>query len=194
MLTAILLASGFSCRLQTDKLMLDFHGRPVIEHIMAAINRCPFDQKLLVQRSDCYTSLGAQYGFCSLTNDFAADGQSASVRIGTEHSRSNSAYMFFVGDQPCMTADIILQLQHIHGNHPDRIIVPAIDGRYRNPVIFPARFRSHLLAVKGDQGGRTIIKSHPDQVRTVAFEDPVAFQDIDTIRDYQFLMDAFRNR
>jgi len=194
MITAILLASGYSRRLHTDKLLLDLDGRPVIDYIMAAIESCPFAQKLLVQRSERYTELGLQHGFRSLTNPSAALGQSSSVRIGAENCRTDSAFMFFVGDQPYLTTDIIARLLHVHAEYPDDIIVPTNRQRYQNPVIFPVAFRRQLLTIEGDQGGRTIIKSHPERVRTVPFDDELAFQDIDTTEDYQFLLKAFKNR
>ena len=194
MITAILLASGYSRRLNTDKLLLDFHGHPVIAHTLKTIHHCRFDQKLLIQREDRYTHLASQYDFDCLINKSASEGQSAAVRLGVQNSHPDSAYMFFVGDQPCLTADIITLLKHTHLKYPDDIIIPVLNEQYQNPVIFPAAFRPELLAIQGDQGGRSIIKNHPDRIRTVAFQDTLAFRDIDTAADHQFLLEAARYR
>ncbi|MGL6202278.1 MAG: nucleotidyltransferase family protein [Lachnospiraceae bacterium] len=190
MITAILLASGYSRRMHTDKLLLDFHGLPVIARVMKAISSCPFDQKILIQRTDVYTELAQKYGFQSYQNHSAQEGQSSSVRCGVSHSRSSSALMFFVGDQPCLTAKTIERLLIAHQEYPDDIIVPAIDGQFKNPVIFAPQFQTWLSDTQGDQGGRTIIKKFAEHVRTVTFHDTDAFHDIDTIEDYEFLLSS----
>jgi len=188
------MASGYSRRLNTDKLLLDFHGYPVITYTLKAIHQCRFDQNLLIRQEDRYTHLASQYDFDCLTNNSAFEGQSASIRLGVQNSHPDSAYMFFVGDQPCITADIITLLKHTHLKYPGDIIVPTLHERYQNPVIFPNAFRPELLVIQGDQGGRSIIKSHPGKVRTVPFQDAPAFQDIDTASDYQFLLEASKYR
>jgi len=188
MITAILLASGYSKRLNDNKLLLDFHGKPIISHMMNMINTYPFEEKLLVQREDDYTNLALDYHFTCLSNPNASTGQSASVRIGVEYAAPMSALMFFVGDQPCLTSDIIKTLIRNHEKYPNDIIVPMTQAMYRNPVIFPARFRKELLQLDGDRGGRRIIKRYPEYVRTVNFENSYAFQDIDTLADYQTLL------
>lgn len=194
MITAILLASGFSRRMDTDKLLLDFHGIPVIEHTMQAISLCSFDEKLLVQREDAYTEIALRYDFRSLKNPLASQGQSRSVQVGIHNSHRQSSFMFFTGDQPCLTAEIICRLFQVHREFPEDIIVPAVNGNYKNPVIFPSAFRTQLLSIEGDQGGRSIMKQYPDRVRQAVFEDALAFHDIDTRRDYEFLLEESRYR
>ena len=190
MITAILLASGYSRRMHTDKLLLDFHGLPVIARVMNAISSCPFDQKILIQRTDAYTELAHKYGFQPYQNHSAQEGQSSSVRCGVSHSQPSSALMFFVGDQPCLTAKTIERLLKTHQEYPDDIIVPALDGQFKNPVIFAPQFQTWLSNTQGDQGGRTIIKKFAEHVRTVTFHDTDTFHDIDTIEDYEFMLSS----
>lgn len=190
MITAILLASGYSRRLHTDKLLLDFHGLPVIARVMKVINSCSFDQKVLIQRADAYTELALKYGFQPCCNHSAHEGQSSSVRCGVRHTHPASAIMFFVGDQPCLTTETIECLLKARQEYPEDIIVPELDGQFKNPVIFPSRFRTDLSAIKGDQGGRTIIKKFAGSVRSVTFHDTDAFHDIDTSNDYEYLLSS----
>ena len=188
MITAILMAAGFSRRFQTDKLMLDFHGKPVIARTMAAILACPFGEKLLITQSNTHVELAKNYDFISYINSQAAIGQTASIQLGVSHAPKDSAYMFFVGDQPCLTSAVINQLIAEHEQHEEMIIVPTVSGNYKNPVIFPASFRDELLSLTGDTGGRKIITSHPECVREVTFRDNLPFTDIDTPNEYQQLL------
>ena len=188
MITAILMASGFSRRFQTDKLMLDFHGKPVLSQMMETISLCPFSKKLLITQLNHHAGLAKDYGFVPFINTQASTGQTASIQLGVIHATPTSDYMFFVGDQPCLTSEVINLLIAEHELHPDAIIVPTVNGNYQNPVIFPARFRNELLALTGDTGGKTIIAAHLDCVCTVAFPDSLPFTDMDTPDEYQWLL------
>ena len=187
MLTAILLASGFSRRFTADKLMLDFHGKPMLEHVMSAINTYPFSDKLLIQREELYTSLADHYNFKSVRNQHADKGQSRSIRLGVANSPAGSAFMFFVGDQPFLSGPVIKTLADAHAKYPNNIIIPHVQNHPRNPVIFPASFAKALSALQGDTGGRKIIAAYPDQIHRVYFSDPLPFLDIDTAKDYHNL-------
>ncbi|MFV0364634.1 MAG: NTP transferase domain-containing protein [Suipraeoptans sp.] len=187
MISAILLASGYSRRLNGNKLLLDFRGKPIIEHTMRSISSCNFDLKLLVTRDNTFSMLSGKYGFQELINTQAHVGQSAGVRLGTLNTQVDSSLMFFVGDQPLLGSDIINQLLHESRSNPDKIIVPKIDNRGRSPVIFPPSLRAEILNISGDMGGRSVISKYPTLVHSVYFSDPLPFSDIDTPGDYDVL-------
>lgn len=190
MITAIIIASGYSRRLKTDKLMLDFCGKPVLEHTLNAVSEVSFAAKILIQREHRYDSLAAQYHFTNVYNPLAQQGQSASIRLGLACAVPGSATMFFVGDQPNITQSVIQALVTEHYKAADMIIVPESNGRYRNPVIFPAALTEELSQLEGDTGGRQVIRNHPEKVKSVSFEETLPFMDIDTLEDYQFLLHA----
>lgn len=187
MISAILLASGYSHRLQRDKLSAEFNGQPLIQYVMQSIDANFFSQKLLISRDYGFSSLAETYGFETILNTRANQGQSASIHLGVSHSAANSSFMFFVGDQPLLSSDIVNTLLEQHILHPNRIILPRAAGNNKNPVIFPSDFRDSLLAITGDTGGREIIRRHPERVLTIPFKDPMPFHDIDTLEDYDFL-------
>ena len=188
MVTAILLASGFSRRFQKDKLMLDFHGQPVLSHMMETISNCPFHKRLLITQSQVHADLAMAHGFIPYINTQAFLGQSASIKLGVSNASIDSAYMFFVGDQPCLTMHIINQLLAEYEQYNHSIIVPTMDGNLQNPVIFPPTFREELLSLAGDTGGKKIFASHPQSIRKIPFTDALPFTDMDTLDEYQHLL------
>lgn len=188
MITAILLASGYSQRLKRDKLSLDFNGIPVLEHTMRAISNVSFSKKLLVTRQEQYSCLASQYGFQTLLNPMAQTGQSSSIRLGVLQSDPSSAFMFFVGDQPLLSSSVIKRLLEVHRQKPGSIIIPTLDGQNQNPVIFPSSLRESLLEITGDTGGRSVIAKNPHLIQRVSFTNPLPFLDIDTSEDYFTLL------
>jgi molybdenum cofactor cytidylyltransferase len=61
------------------------------------------------------------------------------------------------------------------------IAVPVMAGRRGNPVAFSATHLEALLALQGDQGARSLLKSCP--VTEVEVTDPGIFRDIDKPAD-----------
>jgi len=59
-------------------------------------------------------------------------------------------------------------------------VMPTIDGRRGNPVLWARRFFSDLLAVEGDVGARHLIGGYAEAVAEVPVEDAAALTDVDT--------------
>lgn len=189
MITAILLAAGYSRRFKKDKLMMKLNGRPVIEHTLSAVSRCSFTEKLLIQRNDAYTALARNYGFRMIENHDAMFGQSASIHLGVKNAPSGSALMFFTADQPGISEQLIRRLQEVYAKNPDCIIVPRINGQNKSPTIFPSCFAAALLQTEGDMGGRFVISKYPNRVKYVSFSDEIPFRDIDTAEDFDRILE-----
>jgi len=187
MITAILMASGFSKRMNTNKLLLDVKGKPMMEHTMSAILQCHFDEQLLIARDEQVMYLSSQYEFKLVKNENAHRGQSESIRLGVSNAKKGNAYMFFVADQPFLSVNTIMQLIDAHKKNPAHIIVPSYNGNNKSPTIFPASYRNKLLSLKGDIGGRSFIKNHPEEIYTLSINDRLSFVDIDTWKSYRQL-------
>ncbi|HIT90912.1 MAG TPA: NTP transferase domain-containing protein [Candidatus Merdenecus merdavium] len=185
MLTAILMASGFSRRMKKNKLLLDFQGKPLVEYTMQAIHEYPFDQAFVIARDPIIKSLAQKYGLYVLENPNPQRGQSESIKIGVNAAMESSSYMFFVGDQPFITKELISELANLHKLHPDSIIIPSYEKKNGNPVIFPASLRNSLLEIQGDIGGRYVIRNNPDKVMFCETKDKLPLLDIDTEEDFE---------
>jgi molybdenum cofactor cytidylyltransferase len=65
------------------------------------------------------------------------------------------------------------------------IVVPSFHGKQGHPVIFDRRYFKELLNLKGDVGGRSILKKYPEEVCSVRVRSEGVMKDIDTWRDYE---------
>lgn len=66
-----------------------------------------------------------------------------------------------------------------------RIVVPRVQGRNGSPVLFSKTFQKELTQLRGEEGGRPIIRRHPEAVVYYELDDDQMFLDIDTAEDYQ---------
>jgi len=86
-----------------------------------------------------------------------------------------------LGDMPQVDASLIDKL--IAAFDPERgalVVVPSIEGKRGNPVVWSRRFFSDLAALEGDIGARHLIASYPEAVTEVPLSDRAALVDVDT--------------
>ena len=60
------------------------------------------------------------------------------------------------------------------------IVVPSIDGRRGNPVVWSRRFFHDLMGIQGDIGARHLIGSYAEAVVEVPVTGEAALTDVDT--------------
>ena len=102
-------------------------------------------------------------------------------------SNQAEGYLIGLGDQPLITPDIIDSLISVFSDeHPGIAICSHKRGK-GHPVIFARKFRQVLCNLKGDMGGRMIIRQHFAEVKYVEVGSKSIFMDIDTPEDYQKL-------
>jgi molybdenum cofactor cytidylyltransferase len=87
--------------------------------------------------------------------------------------------LFCVGDQPLLTAETILKVVDAYRDDPTRIVRAAYGERQGNPALFPPSLYGELATLAEGEAGVTVIRRHPDRVRTVqaAFAEELADAD-----------------
>lgn len=85
---------------------------------------------------------------------------------------------------PFLTKNTLLRLIYEFQKY-NQIIVPFINGSKKAPVLFPKRYRNELINLKGDSGGREILKK--ENFIRYDFRNSKEFFDIDTQNDLKKL-------
>lgn len=183
MISGIILASGFSKRFrEEDKLLYNLNGKAILEHVLSSAVKSNLDEVILVYRTEEVCRIGEKYGVKTVINLEADKGMSKSLHNGISNCKKNTdGYMFLVGDQPFITSEVINKLIEIFENN-NTIIVPLYNKHRGNPCIFPLSYKEELLSVKGDKGGRDIIKKNTEKVNFVEIEKKIGI-DIDEYKD-----------
>jgi molybdenum cofactor cytidylyltransferase len=60
------------------------------------------------------------------------------------------------------------------------VVVPTLDGKRGNPVVWSRRFFPDLMTVEGDVGARHLIGLYPEAVIEVPVSGKAAMTDVDT--------------
>ncbi len=185
MLTAIIMASGFSRRMGENKLLMNFMGKALIEHVIEAAKNSDLDKIVLIYRDEKILQIGKKHGIQCFFNDKAHLGQSQSVILGIRNAPDGS-YMFLVGDQPFISTSLINKLIMEHKKDKSKIILPTNGRRIGMPIIFPNKFKEDLLKVNGDKGGRDLIRENINSLIKVLVENKKELIDIDDLEDYNY--------
>ncbi len=190
MISGIILASGFSKRMEQEKLLLPVGGIALVERVLRAARASRLDDIILIYQKEEIQKIGRKYGIPAVYNSRAAEGQSAAIKLGINAvSPKTDGFMFMVGDQPFLNASIINILIDTFHQDPRSIIVPVYSGTRGNPVLFPAVMKELLLTLEGDRGGRVLIDSMPERVNLVSIDEEMSGADIDTAEDYLRIKD-----
>ena len=184
LITAIVMASGFSKRMGLNKLLMKYNDKFLIEYTLEKISQCDFVEKIIVTQYEEIEKL--TNNFKVVINENAHKGQSESIKLGVKSSERCDGYMFFVADQPLINQKDIEKLIRVFRENKDFIVIPKYKEKHGNPVIYPSLYKEEILRLEGDKGGKSIIKSS-NKIKYVEVEENTLF-DIDNKDDFNKLL------
>jgi len=188
MLSAILLAAGESKRMGALKQLMPLGESTLLEQAVDNLLNSSVDETIVVvgHKAEEITQAIASRPVKIMFNHNYPQGMSTSIIAGLILVDPKSqAVILALGDQPLVESQTINQLIDAFNSHDKGIAVPTHRGKRGHPIIFAIRYKAELLELKGDIGGREIIKNHPDDVLEVAVDSESVISDIDTQDDYQ---------
>ena len=204
---ALILAAGSSSRMSDGqhKLLLPLGDRPVLAHVIDAALASQARPIVIVlghqaeQVRSHIATYSVQPGIILVENADYRQGMSTSINAGihtllTENSQANTtpdSVIILLGDQPLMTPHILETLIATRHTTGKPIIAPLYHGRRGNPILFAASLFPELLQVSGDEGGRSVIERHRQEVATVELGDSRATYDVDTWVEYQRVVEEW---
>ncbi len=184
-IAAIVLAAGRSIRMGAiNKLIAEIGGKPLV--------RIAAEQALASRASPVIVVTGHERERVEAAlnglpvrvvhNPDYADGLGTSLKAGIAAVPAEAdGAIVCLGDMPQVTAALIDKL--IAAFDPARgalVVVPSIDGRRGNPVVWSRRFFHDLMGIAGDIGARHLIGAYAEAVVEVPVADDAALTDVDT--------------
>ena len=206
----VLLAAGQSRRMGTNKQLLPWRGKTILDDVCHAL-QVGWEQSNSSWNLEAYPMvavtggdhdidrIASSYGF-SITHNSRSDlGQGTSIALGVQYlmntfgTHALDGIICSVSDQPLLNPMVVEQLITSFQQHRDEtnrtIVVPKY-GRTQhpgNPVLFGAHWFEDLQHIEGDQGGRTIIRGVGHNFVEYVSIIPEWGFDIDTPEDYNDL-------
>ena len=180
----ILLAAGSGSRFGGGKLLHRLRdGTPIGVASLRNLKKALPDIIAVVRAGDDELSelLESEDIVVTLCED-AHLGMARSVACAIRASMNAGAWVIALGDMPFVApatiSAVARQVAQTGG-----IVVPVHRGERGHPVGFGNRYRARLLGLKGDEGARSVVKRHAQDVEIIDCDDPGILRDIDTPGD-----------
>ena len=161
-LGCMIMAAGSSSRFGANKLLQDFHGKPLCQWAMEAVPAALFSDLIVVTGYEPVMELSRSMGFRVVGNHAPELGISRTIRLGLETMLHCDGVLFMTADQPLLTTHTIRRLVSSFQSCPHAIHAVSHNGQRGNPCLFPQSLFAQLLKLEGDTGGAKVIKSHPE--------------------------------
>ena len=213
----IYLAAGNSRRFGKNKLLTEWNDRPLYEYGLNALKEAIKDRTdceiLLV--SQYSNILQAHPEVVCVYSPKSTEGLSWSIRAGIEcvlgreleeeqerecrelldRQKRDRWLLFLTADQPLVEPETIRKIlekaEQVSGVGSDAESVKIIRVRYAgkegSPVLFHASLIPELQKLSGDEGGRSVIRAHREEMAFVDVEDERQMADVDTVEDLEKL-------
>ena len=180
----VIMASGLGKRFGRNKLMADFHGRPMIQSALDATDGL-FAKRVVVTRHESVAALCREQDVDVVLHDLPH--RNDTVRLGLEALGDLDACMFLPGDQPLLRRDTVAKLLQNWAEHPNCMIRPIHEDTEGSPVLFPAWTFPELRNLPVGKGGGVVIQHHPGAMIYVSVSDPSELMDADTPETLELL-------
>jgi molybdenum cofactor cytidylyltransferase len=210
---AIILAAGSSSRMTggRHKLLLPLDDRPVLAHVIDATLASQAHPTIVVlgHQSDQVRSQIKHYtihhDITLIENTHYLQGMSTSLRIGIQTLLTNGyrngslsyeidSALIVLGDQPLITPQVIDTLITAYRTAGTPIVAPLYKGKRGSPVLFDKSLFAELIEVTGDEGGRTVLERHHQEVELIEIGDALANYDVDTWEAYEHVVEAWKGK
>ena len=173
----VIMASGLGKRFGGNKLMAEFHGKPMIQRAVDATDGL-LAARVVVTRHESVAALCREQNLDVVLHDLPH--RSDTVRLGLEALGDLDACMFLPGDQPLLRRETVAMLLETWKDNPHNIIRPVYEDSEGSPVIFPVWAFPELKNLPEGKGGGVVMKAHPHEVLRVSVASPFELADADT--------------
>ncbi|MCS7252110.1 MAG: selenium cofactor biosynthesis protein YqeC [Thermoflexus sp.] len=186
----IILAAGEGQRFGGPKALADWRGRPMVRHMVALARRAGLDPMIVVvgAQADAVRKALAGLPVRTVENRAWPEGMSRSIQAGLQALPPEvEAFVLLQVDQPLVRPRWLRQLIETYRATGRPMVVGTVDDDPRPPALFARPLFPALMELKGDQGGRSLIRRFPGTVARIPVPDPTWVMDFDTPEAYRAL-------
>ena len=190
----LLLAAGSGRRMGGPKALLEVDGEPLVRRGIRLLGEGGCEPVVVVVGAAADQVRPLCAGARVVRADQWSTGMGASLRAGLAALAGSAAGACVVAlvDQPRVHPEAVRRLRRAF-EAGALAAVATYDGRQRNPVLLGRAVWPQVVAgARGDEGARTWLRAHPEQVTEVDCTDTGAPDDLDTPQDLAALAPSAR--
>lgn len=195
----LVLAAGGSTRMGRPKQLAELDGRPLLAHVLAAVDAAPADGGSggLRSRPPVDRVVVALGGAADAVLERVDLGRAEPLVVegwaaGMGHVLASTlaqagddweAVVVLLGDQPLVPGGAVARVVEAWRAGAGPVVTATYGGRPGHPKLFDRRLLPDLLRLTGDTGARDLLATHPDRVHRVEVGDLGSDADVDVEAD-----------
>ncbi len=184
----VVLAAGRSTRMGTPKALVEFEGRPLVEHLLAPPLLREFGDVVVVlgHDADAVRPVVARLGYRHVVNPDPDRGRTGSAHAGLRALRAAFRAVFVHPvDCPIILPQTYLAVATAIG--PADVAVPVYRGNRGHPPLVSAKIIPQILAARPDEPLRGLLQARDVVRRLVEVDDPGVLVNVDRPEDLEQL-------
>jgi len=196
---AVVLAAGGSTRMGRPKQLAELDGRPLLAHVLAAVDVAPVDRESggLRSRPPVDRVVVALGGAADAVLERVDLGRAEPLVVegwaaGMGHVLASTlaqagddweAVVVLLADQPLVPGGAVARVVEAWRAGAGPVVTATYGGRPGHPRLFDRGLLPELLRLTGDTGARDLLATHPDRVHRVEVGDLGSDADVDVEAD-----------
>jgi CTP:molybdopterin cytidylyltransferase MocA len=185
----LVLAAGGSTRMGRPKQLAGLDGRPLLEHVLHALDDAPVDTVVVAlgaHAAEVQARVDLGRALPVVVPDWALGmGHVLASALAAEQARGHLATVVLLGDQPLVSGRSVARLVDAWRRGAGPVVTAAYGGRAGHPKLFDHRLLPELLRLSGDAGARDLLAARPGWVHAVEVGDLGSDADVDVEADLQ---------
>lgn len=184
---AIILAAGASTRMKTQKMLLPFYGKTIVETVVdKALKVAENVVVVLGSHKDEIAEKLAGRNISIVVNENYLLGMLSSVICGFQNLHKNvNAVLIFLGDQPQVPYQAAKMVIEEWKKSEKGIVIPTFSGKRGHPVLIETRFSNDIENLDIEKGLRQLMEIRKSDILEVDCPFPEILRDIDTPEEYE---------
>ena len=184
----VVLAAGGSTRMGRPKQLAELDGRPLLAHVLEAVEASPVDRVVVALGGAADEVLDrVELGRAEplVVEGWAAGMGHVLASALAQAGGDWEAVVVLLGDQPLVPGRAVARVVEAWRAGAGPMVTATYDGRPGHPKLFDRRLLPDLLRLTGDTGARDLLAAHPDRVHRVEVGDLGSDADIDVEADLE---------
>jgi len=184
---AIILAAGKSERMGSNKLLMPFSDRTIIETVIGNVMQSDVDNMLVVLGAYCNELIPVvnrmKVNHCY--NEQWETGMLSSIRCGFQNLPAEAdTVLIFLGDQPAIPGRVANSIIREFRRNSQGIVIPVYKGKRGHPILISRSYEADIMQLSNNLGLHELIHLYREDVLEVDTDVKTILKDIDTMQDF----------
>jgi molybdenum cofactor cytidylyltransferase len=193
-IASIVLAAGYSSRMNSFKPFLEFGGRTAVETVVNTLKDAGIEKIIVVvgyRGSEVEDKL-KDSGVICIRNENYSQGMYSSVLKGVKFlDESIEAFFIMPVDIPLVKKHTLELMKREYRRCGKGILYPVYCGKRGHPPLIDIKYRHPILSGSGEGGLERMLLNFPEDSMEVAVFDSMVIMDMDEKKDYNALLNHY---